>query len=170
MSDDSRYWHHYETVAYFQQSRLLNVPSEGVPPTIHWTGITNLEIVWGEHRCDGNYDMYQHRHPVRLDTPQLVKFTFRDQGMAIIPLGGYTSVSLLVKREGLAYTSLAAEFDGAKAEGKVKYEGLTFDIGGTWNLQFVAVDNLGHKLYGDPAEVKVTENVDSIPVANILQL
>lgn len=146
------------------QRKRLNPPlssSVGTPPSLHWTGKTNLVVEWGDPYFEGNYDMYYHREPIRISTPQLLVYTFRDQNGIIFPLTGYTSVILVSKREGSFYNTAVGDFLDA-AQGKVKLDLFTFSDAGTWNIQFVASDGNNRMYWGHPASVTVLKNVNSL--------
>lgn len=112
--------------------------------------------------------MIQYRNPVRLNTPQELDYTFQDMAGVIIDLTPYVSVSLEVKVQGAVYSTVAAVFSSPQTSGLVKTASYTFTAAGTWTVQFVCVDSGGNKLFGEPLQVNVYDNVEDLVIDQLL--
>ena len=146
-----------------QWSSLTNqtlVWSEPMNTIVAWPGMTNRKILW-------EAGMTQYQKPVRLNTPQLVQYTFRDETQTIIDLTPYVSCSLELKLQGQAYSSTIAAIVAPATGGVVKCAGYIFTQPGIWNAQFVATDGGGHKLFGEPIEIRVVANVEDLALADL---
>lgn len=100
--------------------------------------------------------------PVRRNTPQNLTNTFRDQDGAIIPLGGYVSVTLLSRRAGDGVIRTSATFLNAP-QGQVQLSPYTFTKVGTWDVMFRCLTAGGAELDGEPIQINVVPNADDSP-------
>ena len=146
---------------------LQSAPDPAPPPFVSWEGTVNTTIVWGSYFWEGNYQMYEHRHPVRLNDPQEIRYRYRDQDGIPIDLTNYQQVFLLVKFQGATYETAAAEFQD-KAAGRVIYHGYSFGFAGDWTVQFVCVDGLNKKRHGDPARLKLVDNIEDLDLNELM--
>ena len=109
--------------------------------------------------------MIKYATPVRLNTPQHCLYTFKDQADNVIDLTTYVSVFLEVKRQSGVSSTTPAEFNGPKTGGQVQLPTFTFTQDGTWYLQFYCIDSSENKLFGEPLQVTVVDNLEDL-VAN----
>lgn len=70
-------------------------------------------------------------------------------------------MSLEVKVVGQAAVTVAGTITDAVA-GVVKVDAYTFDTSGVWTAQFFCTDGSGNKLYGEPLQFNVVDNVDNM--------
>jgi len=106
--------------------------------------------------------MIQYRKPVRINVPEVLRYTFKDQDNNIIDLTNYATVWLESKLQGQVYSTTASTFINPQTSGQVQLLGFVFPTVGTWNIQFYCVDSMGNKLFGEPLQVMVVPNVENL--------
>lgn len=136
-------------------------------PFIEWNTKISVEVKWGNLAFNTNYKMYEHRPPVRMNSPQDFKYTFRNQYGAAISLADYTAVYVSVKRQNDVEDTMAAQFDDIAA-GKVKFTGFSFVSEGLYHVQFVVVDAVGTPRWGDPAQVRAAKNTPDLAADELM--
>ena len=115
--------------------------------------------------------MQAYRQEIRLNTPQEIIYTFKDQAGNVIPLDDYTQVFLQVKCQNKARKpDIAADFVTPKADGTVRHAGYAFTEIGVTMAQFYCVDGAGAELWGDPLNFRVAGNVEDAGLKDILEL
>jgi hypothetical protein len=129
---------------------------------IAWVGITCLVITWQRSKIGllvGALNVIPWTTPVRAGTPQSLNYTFTDQNQNPINLAGYT-ISLLLQLQGQAApVTLGAQIVSSVA-GTVTCP-YTFATPGIWQAQFLAQNQNGPPVYGEPVQVRVVSNVDT---------
>lgn len=98
---------------------------------------------------------------VRKNTPQVIgPYQFLDQFGVKIALGSYVSCQVELRTSGQGVITMAAMISDP-TNGFVSLPGTyTFTTTAIWQAQFVCVDALGGKLYGEPLQFRVVNNED----------
>ena len=112
--------------------------------------------------------MIQLVKPVRKNVPQQPKYTFLDENNAIIDLTNYVSAAFEAKVQGAIYSTTVATIVSPPTLGQVLLAFFTFTTTGIWTIQFVCMDVGGGKLYGEPMQLTVIDNVDDMSLQELL--
>lgn len=136
-------------------------------PFVEWNTKISVEVKWGNLRYETNYKMYEHRLPVRLNSPQALKYTFRDQYGNAINLSLYTAAYVAVKRQDDVEETFAATITDVLG-GKVQYDNHAFEVEGIHHIQFVVSDAGGTMRWGDPAQVNAAKNVPDLAAGELM--
>ena len=129
-------------------------------------------IAWRSlNREDDKMQVFDKYPRTQVTLPVVYTFRKLENGMMEpISLMDYATVTLLTKRTGAAYGTVAASFDGNKLFGKV-LANVKFTAAGIWDLQFVATKGDGiTKLFGEPLQVTVAKNIDELTTEEILEV
>lgn len=159
----------YFPSSYFPNADAAPPPLSYPEETLSWIGTTVLKLNWfSRHQrlIAGSISMIDRVQPVRVNNPQTLEYTFKDENGHAIDLTSYTSIALEVKVVGAAFTSKAATFIG-KSTGQVSAD-YTFTAIGIWVVQFV-VSAAGDKLFGEPLRFRVVENVEDAGLNELLR-
>lgn len=127
------------------------------------TGITNRRIIW-----DGDLlHMIQYRIPVRLNTPQYIQYTFKDETGAVIDLSDFGGVVMQMKLDGQLFASISAAYSFPRTLGQV-YMNYSFAQIGTWAIQFLVQNNQNEtELFGEPVQFRVVPNVENLSLGQL---
>lgn len=125
-----------------------------------WEGISDSWITWVGELVEG-VAMQESGDSARRRVPMFVEYTFQNSA-GVIDLTPYSSVKLLVKREGELFQQVDSQFTAPKTTGHVFYDGYVFLETGRWYAQFLAETAGGVPLYGDEIGFEVKPNLDDL--------
>lgn len=127
---------------------------------LRWGGVNDGRISWTGEPIEGCC-VQESSDAARRRVPLLIDYTFQNAD-GVIDLTPYSSVKLLLKREGVLYEDEVAEFTDPKTTGHVFYDGYAFLVTGRWYAQFLAETAGGVPLYGDEIGFNVKPNLDDL--------